>query len=143
MLPVTAARAAPAKAGPAVPLPVPEAKPVPVHAVASHPEKLTQPKQWQKPKTAWPTAGTATTDPKSASGKTNAAAPTPGSARAGSLPVWVGAAARGGPAPAAGVRVTRAPQPAATAAGVRGVLFSVKGAKPSPSGRVRVSLDYS
>jgi RHS repeat-associated protein len=143
MLPVTAAQAAPAKAGPAAPLPLPAEKPVPVHAVASHPEKLAQPKLWQKPKTTWPAAGTATAMPKSGSGKTGAAAPTAGSARAGSLPVWIGHAAKGGAAPATGVQVTMAPQSAATAAGVRGVLFSVKAAKPSPSGRVHVSLDYS
>jgi hypothetical protein len=126
--------------------PVPATKPVPVHAVPSHPVKLPTMHPWRRPKALWPAAGSATaapSEPAASAGKTAMAAPSAGSARAGSLPVWVGRAARGGAAPASGVRVTMASRQAATAAGVRGVLFSLAPAAPSPAGRVHVSLDYS
>ncbi|HEV3379551.1 MAG TPA: RHS repeat-associated core domain-containing protein, partial [Trebonia sp.] len=152
LLPATAA-AAPAVPRPAAPLPVPAAKPVPVHALASDPQKVPAPALWKRPATAWPSAGSATAVPASSgTGKTVMAEATPGSVRAGSLPVWVGQSSRGGAAPAGGVRVTMEPQPAATAAGVRGVIFTVSGTRPSglqPSpaasaaGRVHLSLDYS
>jgi RHS repeat-associated protein len=98
------------------------------------------------------------------------AGPSAGSGRAGSLPVWIGPAdtvaavstrpssrrsahGSGSPAdeegaiseqPVTSVRVTMASHGAATALGVRGVVFSVARADGSSApGRVHVSLDYS
>jgi YD repeat-containing protein len=145
-----------AAAHPAQLLPVAPQRPVPVHVVPPHPVTLPPDRPWRQPRVTWPAAGTATarlasvapagaTAPRAA----RAALASPGSARAGSLPVWVGAPitrrpqAAATPAPA-GVQVVMASRQAAAAAGISGVIFSVaqpSGVRGTPD--VHVSLDYS
>jgi RHS repeat-associated protein len=151
-------------------LPVPAGKPVPVHAVPSHKVRVPAMRAWHRPRVSWPaprraTAALASARPPGAPvppapltagrparpGTAALALPSPGSARAGTLPVWVGPAAatsRSGERIAAAaapqrVRVTMAARRAAAAAGVSGVIFTVSGAAatagPAP---MHVSLDY-
>jgi len=140
--------------------PVAAEKPVPVHAVASHKVAVPAMHPWHRHAVSWPAAGQAmavvTAAGSSATAKpdakparpTNAAmaAPSTGSERAGSLPVWVGPATiRTASGTAAGtVKVVMASRKAAAAAGVSGVIFTVSGPSGSPTGSaVHVSLDYS
>jgi hypothetical protein len=150
MLPAGPGAASASAPGPAPLLLVGQTKPVPVHTVATHPVQLPPAQLWQQPKTAWPAAGSAIAHPATGkptavlrAGSTAAAAPSAGSARAGSLPVWVGQVPGNEVSLSPGVRVTMASQQAAAAAGVRGAIFSLSAAGPSPAGRVYVSLDYS
>ena len=141
--------------------PVPATKPVPVHAVPAHPVKVPANRPWQLPPTSWPAAGSATVavsspatpvtaSPAAAAPRTaSRALPSAGSARAGTLPVWVGPAAGGAaasdPAGAAGdVRVTVASRQAAASAEVSGVIFTLAQSSAAPGSRaVHVSLDYA
>jgi hypothetical protein len=154
-------------------LPVAVQKPVPVHAVPSHPVKVPANRPWHLPPASWPAAGTATlVVPASApaavsaatSGKTSAALlaaartaamalPSAGSSRAGTLPIWVGPGIAGAStsAPSAAVtgqagsvRVVMAPREAAARVGVSGVVFTVAQSSSVAGARpVHVSLDYS
>lgn len=158
----TAPRVAPANLRAA-----PAAKPVPVHAVASHQVKAPVMHAWKRPAVRWPSAGAATAAPlwsaaaehlaaaappqawRSNSWNAAMASPSAGSAKAGSLPVWVGpAAATGSGSTAAGpasgqVQVVMAARKTATAAGVSGVIFTVAGVRSGQSQEtVHVSLDY-
>jgi RHS repeat-associated protein len=92
---------------------VPAAKPVPVHAVPSHKVHVRAVPAWHRPKVSWPAPGAATAALPGARRVTHAppsstwsaltrsagldtkalAMPSPGSSRAGTLPVWVGPAA--------------------------------------------------
>jgi RHS repeat-associated protein len=164
LVPALAGMAAPAPDGgsgvtPARPLPVPAQKAVPVHVLAPHKVKVPATHPWHRPAVRWPAAGAGTADlsaraagSAAASGRgrpTNAAmaAPSARSARAGSLPVWIGPAVanqadRSGATLAAPgrVRVAMASREAARALGVSGVVFTLSGAS---AGAVHVSLDYS
>ncbi|HUN31222.1 MAG TPA: RHS repeat-associated core domain-containing protein [Trebonia sp.] len=184
LVPLAAVTPPAAAAGPAHLLPAPATKPVPVHVVPSHPVKVPQGKAWHMPRTTWPAAGTDTVTvagPAAARGSADAiagsgtatagvkanvsaaartaamAAPSAGSSRAGSLPVWVGPAMAKGSesqaatarsaAPGSGagdVRVTMASRQTAAKAGISGVVFTVAQAGAGTEGRaVHVSLDYS
>ncbi|HEX6522003.1 MAG TPA: hypothetical protein VF070_18655 [Streptosporangiaceae bacterium] len=71
------------------------------------------------------------------------AGPTAGSARAGSLPVWIGQPSIASASPASPVAVSMSPHTAATRLGIRGVVLSVARADGSAAaGRVHVSVDY-
>ena len=157
LLPLAAVAPAAAAAGPARLLPVAAQKPVPVHAVPSHPVKVPVGRRWQLPPTTWPAPGSVTV-PVAAGGPASRTArsailaaamalPTAGSSRAGTLPVWVGPQATGASAvrPAAGdVRVTMASRQAAARAGITGVIFTVaQSGSAAAARRVHVSLDYS
>jgi RHS repeat-associated protein len=147
--------------GPAVPRPVRAARLVPVHPVRAHKVAVPVMHRWRRPAVSWPAAGEVTV---TVTGGARAAAGTPaargrgrgalvagasaGSARAGTLPVWVGPAAggraRAGRAVPARVRVVVAPQRAAAAAGIRGVIFTLGRADGlAAAGRVHASLSYS
>jgi len=151
-------------------------RPVHVHAVRSHPVKGPAMRKWRRPAVSWPAAGSATAAPAWAAGSAPAqrattaagrnraaktrpgnvamARPSTGSARAGSLPVWVGPAVgapgTGSSAPAmtGQVRVAVAARAAAKAAGISGLIFTVARGGPSgpgasgPAEPVHVSLDY-
>ena len=162
---------------PARPRPVPAQRPVPVRAVPSSGVRPPAVRLWRMPKVTWPAAGsalavpgTSATVPGAAAGTSRPTSARPrrvavlagasaGSARAGSLPVWVGppAAARtsaahraaagtgrtGEPAAAIGaVRVRVLPRSAAAATGVAGIVFSLAGSRGQPV-RAHVSLDYA
>jgi RHS repeat-associated protein len=140
--------------GPAHLLPVRPARPVPVYPVPRRVVKVPVMRPWHRPDVTWPAAGAATVSVTGAPARQGRAAPKlpaglpAGSARAGSLPVWVGAAAaRPGQAATtsgtARVRVTVAPRQAAQAAGISGVIFTVAPQGTSTPAVVRVSLDYS
>jgi RHS repeat-associated protein len=133
--------------------PVAAEKPVPVHAVPSHKVPVPAMHPWRPPAVSWPAAGEALATVSGTGGAKpvrlgNAimAAPSTGSRRAGSLPVWVGPAAVRAvseKAPAQ-VRVVMASRRAAAAAGVSGVIFAVSDASGIGAGSaVHVSLDYS
>jgi RHS repeat-associated protein len=136
--------------------PVPARKPVPVHAVPSHRVPVPTMRAWHQPSVTWPAAGEATAALAAPSAAGTArpsrlsdpvmAAPSSGSGRAGSLPVWIGPAANrtvAGTAPGT-VRVVMASRKAAAEAGVSGVIFAVSGAGDSTTAAVvHVSLDYS
>src|SRR5215470_5923477 len=94
------------RAYPAKLLPVPAQRPVPVHVVRSSGIRPPRVRLWHAPRLSWPAPGTAVAQPAPASSAPSArhelrvarlAGPSAGSARAGSLPVWVG--------PVAGVAV--------------------------------------
>jgi RHS repeat-associated protein len=132
---------------PARPLPVSPGRPVPVYPVRSrHVWVPKTPPTWHPAPAQWPATGAATLRVGPGSGQaglSGAAAgaqaePTAGSVRAGSLPVWVGPAGRGGGT--ASVRVTMASHALAQRAGFSGVIFSVSG---PAAARLHVSLDYS
>ena len=138
--------------------------PVAVHPVTGRKVRVPAMRPWTRPHTTWPTAGRATAVI-TAAGAPRAgrlkAGPSAGSGRAGSLPVWVGApdtrtasrkkatttAALSPSAPPAAVsrvNVSMTGQRAASALGVRGVVFSLTRADGSQAaGRVHVSLGYS
>jgi len=159
LAPLVAGVPAAAAAGrqPAPLRPIAAQRPVPIHAVPSHPVKLPANRPWTLPRATWPAAGTGTVTLASPAAhgavKTAATAssaalalPSPGSARAGALPVWVGPASAAGAAGAVapGARVVMASRAAAAAAGIGGVIFSVAGAGAGLAGTaVHVSLDYS
>ncbi|HEV2373270.1 MAG TPA: RHS repeat-associated core domain-containing protein [Streptosporangiaceae bacterium] len=133
------------RSGPAVPLRLPDMRPVPAYAVHHPPARVPAVAEWHAPPLVWPAAGAAMVvlraggpagQPGAAArgvaGAGTLAAPSPGSVRAGSLPVWVGpagAAARGGSAAVAPAqaRVVMASRRVAAALGVSGVVFSVAG----------------
>jgi RHS repeat-associated protein len=137
----------------AVHAPVPAAeKPVPVQVVHGHKAKLPVTTPWHRPATVWPAAGSATVSlahtsgsPEQSADSVAGATDRSGKIRVGSLPVWAGQAA-GAPAPGAvsKVSVAMGTRAAATAAGIRGVIFTVARADGGGSaGRVQLSLDYS
>jgi RHS repeat-associated protein len=150
----------------------PAAKPVPVSVVHGHAAKVAVMRPWQRPPTAWPAVGSATvslpavTAARARPASTTAALATPGTGavRAGSLPVWASRAtqagatsvqgtaagapavspASGGGSPVSRVNIAMASQRTASAAGVRGVVFTVARADDGASaGQVHVSLDYA
>jgi RHS repeat-associated protein len=132
---------------------------VPVHVVQGRTVRIAPMQAGQRPTAAWPSAGSGTAviaaaslpRPKSAG---SSALPTPGSSRAGNLPVWVGppgssagqaatAADRSGAA-VSRVQVSMASHAVADALGVHGTVFSISRADGSSSaGQVHVSVDYS
>ena len=124
-------------------------------------------RSWTQPTLRWPSAGSAPAAPTwtAAAEHLAAAAPTQawlsnswnaamasasaGSAKAGSLPVWVGPAAASttgsgsaAATPTGQVQVAMTARQAAAAAGVSGVIFTVAGSGQSQED-VHVSLDYS
>jgi RHS repeat-associated protein len=133
-------------------------RPVPVHTVPGHAVRIPPMKAGERPTATWPAASSGTAviaaaaapQPKSFS---SSALPTPGSARAGDLPVWVGPpGGSSGPATVAytsgsavsRAQVSMASHAVADALGVHGVVFSVGRADGgSAAGGVHVSLDYS
>ena len=151
--------AAPAALAAMAPPPTVQAsKPVPVRPVQPNKARTVPMPAWHAPAPSWPAAGTATI-----------ALPASGSASAGRLPVRIGPAATAVVTPAtvtsavartasvtaatveaaldgtavpvpSGVTVSMRSQQAAAAAGVKGVLFTVRGADGA-GGRVRLSLD--
>jgi RHS repeat-associated protein len=156
---VAAMRPVPPGGGATAPAP-PRTKPVPAHVVHSRPLRVRRVPDWRRPPVVWPAAGARTVvlrtagqraarpvRRRGAAGHVALAAPSPGSVRAGSLPVWIGpvtAPARRAGRPAGTgvptrVRVVMAPRRAAAALGVSGVVFSVAG---PAAGAVHVSLGY-
>ncbi len=136
---------------------------VAVHPVTGRKVQVPAMRPWTRPHTSWPSAGRATaviTSARAPRAKRLKAGPSAGSGRAGSLPVWVGAAETPAAAqkkaattaarsPSAAPTVSRVSvsmtgQAAADALGVRGVVFSLTRADGSlAAGRVHVSLGYS
>jgi hypothetical protein len=143
--------------------------PVPVHTVHGRTVKIPQMRAYHAPPTSWPAAQSATASLSTAATAAKplplASGPSAGSSRAGNLPVWVGppdvassrtsgksstsavvrpSVARSSSTAVSRVRVSMASRSVATAAGVRGVVFSVARADGSTAaGQVHVSLDYS
>jgi RHS repeat-associated protein len=133
---------------------------VPVHVVRGQKVRIAPMPAGQRPSAAWPGAGSATAviaavgAPQAESAGASAL-PTPGSSRAGNLPVWVGppgspagqaaTAARASAAAVSQVQVSLASRAVASALGMSsGVVFSVGRADGrSAAGGVHVSLDYS
>jgi RHS repeat-associated protein len=147
LAPVLAAwRMPPAGAGPvpARPLAVPAAKAVQVHRVPPHPVRVPRMPSWHQPPVTWPASGAATAGTAPAHGAGSGATSSPGSQRAGTLPVWVrplSATVKTGAATPVVVRML--PHRAATAAGVSGVIFTLAQAGGgSRTARVHVSLRY-
>ncbi len=165
---LTAMSVPPGGAGPAPAQlrPLPAAKPVPVHPVRPNVVHVPAAHPWHRPAVSWPATGSAVVrlstpssrpTPSTAggailgarssrAGRGNAALarPSAGSVRAGPLPVWAGPAdgASSTASPSA-VRVTMASRPAAAAAGVSGVIFTLAPADgQSAAARLHVSLDY-
>lgn len=149
LLPVSTAMAG-VRAKPPVP---PAQKPVPVHAVRGRRVSVPAMTPYRRPAVRWPAAGSAAvTLP--AAGTAGTAGPAAGTAgsrpraghgpdavQAGKLPVWVGRSAAG---QAARVAVTMAPHQAAAAAGVHGVIFTMRRSGPAAApARVHVSLSYA
>jgi hypothetical protein len=138
-------------------------KPVAVQVVHGSKAKVPVMSPWHGKPVSWPASGKgaavitmAATTPSKASRLR--AGPSAGSDRAGGLPVWVGPPdTKSSPAPrrtatdaylssspVTRVTVGMASQAAASALGVRGVVFTVARADGrAGSGRVHVSLDYS
>ena len=135
--------------------------PVPVRLVQPNKARVVPMPASHAPASSWPAAGTATValpgsglasagrlpvriGPAAASAvATPAIAPSAVAGAAGVTPATVAAAVNGTAAPApSGVTVSMRSQQAATEAGVKGVLFSVRGADGPAGGRVRLSLDY-
>jgi len=133
----------------AAPPPAPaRQRPVAVYPVKPGTVKIPAMTGWHAPATVWPTAGTSVVRLPAAvpvrGGTSALAGPSPGSARAGSLPVQVGPAGAKSGAALSSVRVSMLPRQAAAAAGVTGLLFSLVGTGAEAAGqRVHVSLDYS
>jgi RHS repeat-associated protein len=136
---------------PARPLRVNPGKPVPVFPVRSRHIRMPKaPASWHPTPARWPASGAATVRVAAGGAGLSAAGtrasdkmtarPTPGSERAGTLPVWVGPAARGGGT--AAVRVTMASRAVAKAAGMSGVIFTLSSAAATTT-RLHVSLSYS
>jgi RHS repeat-associated protein len=133
--------------------------PVPVHAVHGRVVKIPPMRPWHRPPVSWPAARTATAQVAAGAVPVRkplalTAGPSAGSARAGSLPVWVGPpdAGSGGIVssavlPSAGVsrvQVVLASHATAAALGVRGAVFAVSRDDGSAAaGQVHVSVDYS
>jgi RHS repeat-associated protein len=134
--------------------------PVPVHRVTGRQVRIAPMPAGQRPSAHWPAAasGTAVITAGAAPGSQSSgspALPTPGSVRAGGLPVWVGPPSAGlqrrtvtaadtSGAAVSRVQVSMASHALTNALGVPGVVFSVSRADGSPSaGPVHVSLDYS
>jgi RHS repeat-associated protein len=147
----------PAGPGPARPLPVRAEKPVPVYAVRSRRLPVARTHTWHPAPVSWPAGRTVTVDvtqpdaaPAAKAGPRTLrpatatvaamARPSPGSARAGSLPLWVGPEIGGKPrGGAADVRtmpitVTMAARRLAVSAGITGVVFTL--ARPAGAGTV-------
>lgn len=156
-MPVGTSAASPAKLRP-----VARAKPVHVHAVRAHKIKVPAMHAWHRPAVTWPAASTAAASlpaTRSITGKIVPAArrngvlaaASAGSARAGSLPLWVGPAnltaqraASPVPRAPAKVKVAMLSRKAAAAAGVSGVIFTVSRADGhAAAAGLHVSLDYS
>ncbi|MGH3168734.1 MAG: hypothetical protein ACRDN0_22995, partial [Trebonia sp.] len=147
--------------------PVPAAqKPVPVQVVHGHKARLPVMTSWKQPTTRWPAAGRGTAVLAAAPARTAAAAAAgvgvrvgtrlpagnaalgavrTGEQRAGSLPVWTGQVpGTAGTRQVGKVAVTMAPRSAATAAGVKGVIFTVaRDDGGTGAGQVQVNLDYA
>jgi RHS repeat-associated protein len=156
---LTAAMPAPAGNGnppPAALRAIRAARRVPVHAVPWRPARLPATRVWHRSAVTWPAPGSgivAVTAPRPGSSRATAAAwgnaamagVTAGSARAGTVPVWVGPAVTGNQAAQAGtVKVTMESRRAAAAAGVDGVIFTLARAGGlAGAAAVHVSLDYS
>jgi hypothetical protein len=107
---------------------VPHDKSVPVSPVTSHYTKPQPATSWQPSKTVWP------------SGTAVAAVAARTKAQAGRLPVWIGSAAK------QSVRVTVAPEAAATSAGINGVMLAVTrdgGVTAAGPATVHVTLSYA
>ena len=121
--------------------------PVPVKIVPSKWHPVPKPPAWHRPAVHWPGAGTAVvTAPGTARVAASArlsnaalASPAPGAVRAGRLPVWLGAVA----GRSAQVSVRLLPIPAARAAGINGLIFTLADVGAGEGSRVRVSLDYA
>lgn len=132
--------------GPARLLPVRQARPVPVFPVLSR--RLIRPKirSWHPGPVRWPAAVTTTVRvraggrPGAALGAGALARPTPGSVRAGTLPLWIGPA--GGTA--ARVQVTMAAHRLARIADMTGAIFRLSRADAgTAAAQVHVTLGYS
>ena len=159
MFPVLAGMPAPpigaaAHAGPARLRPMPAEHPVRVHVVRSRRIRVPAVRSWRPPPLAWPRSGSAVAVPRAgtAAGRPRGrrvavlAAASAGSARAGSLPVWVGPPAGKHVGGTVAVRVRMLPRRSAVAAGVPGVVFTLTraaGRSPGQTGLVHVSLDYA
>jgi len=133
--------------------------PVPVHTVHGRTVKIPPMHPYRRPPVSWPARQTGVARIAVATGLARrpvmlTAGPSAGSARAGSLPVWVGPPDAGGGTavtsaflPSAGVsrvQVAMAPHATAAALGVRGAVFAVSRDDGSAaSGQVHVSVDYS
>jgi YD repeat-containing protein len=137
-------------------------KAVAVHVVQGRKVPIPVMHAYRPPRVSWPAVATATaqiTSTVSESGKVPlAAGPSAGSARAGSLPVWVGppdaasspasghavTAAYTGDAAVSRVQVSMASHDVATALGVHGTVLSIARADgSSAAGQVHVSIDYA
>ncbi|MDQ2812565.1 MAG: hypothetical protein M3Z75_12015 [Actinomycetota bacterium] len=143
-------------------------KPVAVHAVHGQGAKIPVMHPWHGQSASWPASGAGTADITAATTPSRAsrlaAGPSAGSARAGTLPVWVGppdttssritssspsrrtaTAASLSSSPVTRVTVGMASHAAASALGIRGVVFTVAraGSGAGTAGRVHVSLDYA
>src|SRR5581483_8989533 len=142
------------------PAPVSDAgSPVPVHTVHGRTVKIPPMRPWHRPPASWPAAQTATARIAAVALPERkpvmlTAGPSAGSARAGSLPVWVGPpdASTGGTVPSAlqpavavsRVRVAMASHATADALGVHGAVFGVtRDDGGAAAGRVHVSVDFS
>jgi RHS repeat-associated protein len=138
----------PHRGRPAAPRPVSPGKPVPVFAVPSrHIKPFRAPASWHPKAPHWPAAASATIALKPALASRHGsvpglAAPAPGSAQAGSMPLWVAPAQTGGNVPGQ-VTVAMQPRAAAVAAAVSGVIFTVRAPGASAGARLHVSLNYS
>ena len=152
--------------GPAPLRPAAKQKPVPVFPVRARRVHVPVLRPWHRPAVTWPAPGTASATLTAGTGRVSTgrdnaamAGATPGSVRAGSLPVWAGPAAESSRAATkaadaatpARVRVTMASRQAAAAAGISGVVFTVARAdgssSPTPgdgsAAGLHVSLDYA
>lgn len=146
LLPGMPALAAPARHTPALP----RDRSTPVHAVTNHYRKPTPMPRWQATLPVWPSgAADVTFTTSSARSSTSTAGQ---ATRAGTLPVWVSAAAPADPTgkqsstpvTPRSVHVQVASRAAATAAGVDGVLMSVNQKDGATATRaVHVSLSYA
>lgn len=136
--------------------PVAAQRPVPVHAVRSSGIRPPKVRLWRAPKLTWPAAGSAIAVPQAGTGTGGAAVqgtrqprvavlagPSAGSARAGSLPVWVGPPVTAGQVAASTgpVRVRMLGRSEAVTTGVAGVVFTLAAGRGRAQ-RVHVSLDY-
>jgi RHS repeat-associated protein len=129
--------------------------PVPVHTVHGRTVKVPSMHPYRRPPTSWPAPQTATAQIATVAQRKPVvltAGPSAGSARVGSLPVWVGPpdASTGtltsafGRSPAVSrVQVAMASHATAAALGVRGAVFAVSRDDGSAAaGQVHVSVDY-
>ncbi len=138
--------------------PLPPQRPVPVYAARFRRPHVARAVSWLPPAVRWPVPGAATAAVPALTAATRAglaraarvrggranailAAATPGSARAGSEPVWVGPALRGAGTGAQRVRVAIETRGLAAKLGVAGVVLAVSRAGAGPGG-LHLSLAY-